>query len=228
MTTIIKGLPFDDDGRLRVSTGSVTARVGGLGIVEADTAVGYTALGGSAVPATAIPAGGFLCDSDGKIYTTTATASSDVYYNGHRFRSDGALVVEATTPSTGDVFVVGWGHEGDNSAAAIDAVVSGDLLDITPASIFGTHTGYLNGSGGSLSPTVVGAYTIVELLDLGGGGVEMQFSPNPGVASVTVTKVGGSPSYVLTDRTGGYYKIDAGAMGFSVGVATQVTLTGMP
>jgi hypothetical protein len=120
MTTYIKGLPFNDDGRLKVSTGTVTARSGGLGIVVDDTSVGYIALGGSAVPGTAVSAGGFLCDSDGKIYTTTATASSDVYYNGHRFRNDGALVVEEATPGSGDVFVGGWAHEGDNSAAAIE------------------------------------------------------------------------------------------------------------
>ncbi len=186
MTTIIKGLPFNDDGRLKVSTDTVTARVGGLGIVEADDSVGYIALGGSAVPGTAVSAGGFLCDTNGKIYTTTDVAATDVYYNGHRFRNDGALVVEEATPSTGDVFVGGWAHEGDNSAAAIELAgpdVTAPTLVSASIPAAGTSVSIVLSESVTFGAGGNGGFTIA----MSGGAVTLSYSSGSGTSTLVYT-----------------------------------------
>jgi hypothetical protein len=115
----LHGLPFNDDGRLRVKAAAPTGYSNGFGLVLADNAVAYTALGASAVPSTAVWQNGFVFDSD-RLQTTVDTAASDVYQNGHRFRQDGALVVVAASPSGNDPFIGGWGHQA--TAACIEVI----------------------------------------------------------------------------------------------------------
>lgn len=117
------GLPFEDDGRLRVkAAATASAWVGGWGVEVANNAVSYEALGAGAVPAGSFFLGGLAFAATGKLFTTVNTAGGDAFRDGHRIRQDGALVVEAASPGSNDPDLGGWSHAQDNGAALISVI----------------------------------------------------------------------------------------------------------
>ncbi len=101
------GVAFASDGRLLVtsnaSPASTEPKIGGWAFRPSDGAAYYTDLGASAVPATAKFLAGFAFSPAGSIYCTSNSGGSFLGMNGTKVRQDGALFVQAASPSAGDV-----------------------------------------------------------------------------------------------------------------------------